>query len=148
MPEKLTDFRVFLTLVWRHLNLPDPTPIQLDIALYLQHGPRRKIIEAFRGVGKSWITAAYVVWRLRQNPNLKFMVLSASKDRADNFTTFCLRLINEIPILQCLIPRADQRCSKLSVRRWPRTGRPCAERHVERHLLADHGWTRRRDHQR
>ena len=114
MPEKLTDFRVFLTLVWRHLNLPDPTPIQLDIALYLQHGPRRKIIEAFRGVGKSWITAAYVVWRLRQNPNLKFMVLSASKDRADNFTTFCLRLINEIPILQCLIPRADQRCSKLS----------------------------------
>ena len=63
MPEKLTDFRVFLTLVWRHLNLPDPTPIQLDIALYLQHGPRRKIIEAFRGVGKSWITAAYVVWR-------------------------------------------------------------------------------------
>lgn len=105
MPEKLTDFRVFLTLVWRHLNLPDPTPIQLDIALYLQHGPRRKIIEAFRGVGKSWITAAYVVWRLRQNPNLKFMVLSASKDRADNFTTFCMRLINEIPILQCLIPR-------------------------------------------
>ena len=114
MPEKLIDFRVFLTLVWRHLNLPDPTPIQLDIALYLQHGPRRKIIEAFRGVGKSWITAAYVVWKLRQNPNLKFMVLSASKDRADNFTTFCLRLINEIPILQCLIPRADQRCSKLS----------------------------------
>ena len=114
MPEKLADFRVFLTLVWRHLNLPDPTPIQLDIALYLQHGPRRKIIEAFRGVGKSWITAAYVVWRLRQNPNLKFMVLSASKDRADNFTTFCMRLINEIPILQCLIPRADQRCSKLS----------------------------------
>lgn len=114
MPEKLADFRVFLTLVWRHLNLPDPTPIQLDIALYLQHGPRRKIIEAFRGVGKSWITAAYVVWKLRQNPNLKFMVLSASKDRADNFTTFCLRLINEIPILQCLIPRADQRCSKLS----------------------------------
>lgn len=114
MPEKLADFRVFLTLVWRHLNLPDPTPIQLDIALYLQHGPRRKIIEAFRGVGKSWITAAYVVWRLRRNPNLKFMVLSASKDRADNFTTFCMRLINEIPILQCLIPRADQRCSKLS----------------------------------
>ena len=114
MPEKLTDFRVFLTLVWRHLNLPDPTPIQLDIALYLQHGPRRKIIEAFRGVGKSWITAAYVVWRLRQNPNLKFMVLSASEDRPDNFTTFCLRLINEIPTLQCLIPRADQRCSKLS----------------------------------
>ena len=114
MPDKLLDFRMFLILVWRHLNLPDPTPIQLDIAHYLQHGPRRKVIEAFRGVGKSWITAAYVVWKLRQNPNLKFMVLSAGKDRADNFTTFCLRLIQEIPVLQCLIPRPEQRCSKVS----------------------------------
>lgn len=114
LPEKLRDFRVFLTLVWRHLGLPDPTPVQLSIAYYLQHGPRRKIIEAFRGVGKSWITAAYVVWKLRLEPNRKFMVLSASKDRADNFTTFCLRLIHEIPVLQCLIPQDSQRCSKLS----------------------------------
>lgn len=101
-------------MVWRHLNLPDPTPIQLDIARYLQAGPRRKLIEAFRGVGKSWIASAYVVWRLRMFPDRKFMILSASKDRADNFSTFTLRLIQEIPVLQCLIPRADQRCSKLS----------------------------------
>ena len=114
LPAQLQDFRVFLTMVWRFLGLPDPTPVQLDIAAYLQHGPRRKVIQAFRGVGKSWITAAYVVWRLRLNPNLKFMILSASKDRADNFTTFALRLINEVPVLQCLVPRADQRCSKLS----------------------------------
>ena len=114
LPEKLRDFRVFLTLVWRHIGLPDPTPVQLSIAYYLQHGPRRKIIEAFRGVGKSWITSAYVVWKLRLDPNRKFMVLSASKDRADNFTTFCLRLIQEIPVLQCLIPQDSQRCSKLS----------------------------------
>ena len=32
LPEKLRDFRVFLTLVWRHLGLPDPTPVQLSIA--------------------------------------------------------------------------------------------------------------------
>ncbi len=114
LPQQLKDFRVFLTMVWRFLGLPDPTPIQLDIAFYLQHGPRRKIIQAFRGVGKSWITAAYVVWKLRVEPDRKFMILSASKDRADNFTTFCLRLINELPALQCLIPRSDQRCSKLS----------------------------------
>lgn len=114
IPEKLKDFRTFLVMVWRHLNLPDPTPIQLDFAHYLQHGPRRSVNEAFRGMGKSWIAAAFVVWKLRSNPSLKFMILSASKDRADNFTTFCLRLITEIPVLQCLIPRADQRCSKLS----------------------------------
>lgn len=111
MPDKLRDFRTFLVMVWRHLNLPDPTPIQLDFANFLQHGPRRSVNEAFRGMGKSWIAAAFTVWKLRMDPNLKFMVLSASKDRADNFTTFCLRLINEIPLLQCLIPRSDQRCS-------------------------------------
>lgn len=114
IPEKLKDFRVFLHLVWKVLNLPNPTPVQLSIAQYLQHGPRRKIIEAFRGVGKSWITAAYVDWRLLLDPDVKIMVVSASKDRADNFTTFCLQLINDIPLLQHLMPRPDQRCSKLS----------------------------------
>lgn len=114
IPEKLKDFRVFLYMVWKHLGLPAPTPVQLSIAHYLQHGGRRKGIEAFRGVGKSWITAAYVVWKLRCDPNLKFMVLSASKDRADNFSHFCLKLIHEIPLLQCLIPRSDQRGSTIS----------------------------------
>lgn len=114
MPEQLADFRVFLTLVWRHLGLPDPTPIQLDIARYLQRGPRRKVVQAFRGVGKSWITAAYVVWRLRADPDLKFMIVSATKDRADNFTTFTLKLVNGIPLLRCLAPGPGQRCSKTS----------------------------------
>ena len=32
------DFRNFLYLAWKHLALPDPTPIQYDIAEYLQSG--------------------------------------------------------------------------------------------------------------
>lgn len=114
MPEPLLDFRKFLYLVWKHLNLPDPTPVQYDIALWLMHGPRRKIIQAFRGVGKSWITSAYVVWRLRVDPQLKFLVVSASKDRSDSFSTFTLRLIREMPILRCLIPSTTQRDSKIA----------------------------------
>lgn len=114
LPTELHDFRNFLYLVWKHLNLPDPTPVQYDIAYWLQHGPKRKVIEAFRGVGKSWITSAYVVWRLRINPQLKFLVVSASKERADAFSTFTLRLIREMPILQCLIPRTEQRESKVA----------------------------------
>ena len=114
LPEKLQDFRYFLILTWRHLNLPDPTPVQLEIAEYLQHGPRRKIIQAFRGVGKSWITSAYVVWKLRMDPQLKFLVVSASKDRADNFSTFTMRLITEMDILAPLRPDASQRNSKIS----------------------------------
>lgn len=49
-----SDFRYFLYLIWRHLNLPDPTPLQYDIANYLQIAPKRCVVEAFRGVGKSW----------------------------------------------------------------------------------------------
>lgn len=106
------DFRYFLVVVWRHVNLPDPTPAQLDIAEYMQHGSKRRVIEAFRGVGKSWMAAAYVLWLLRNDPQKKVMVVSASKTRADDFSQFCLRLIKEMPLLQCLEPdREEQRAA-------------------------------------
>lgn len=105
------DFRFFLVVVWRHLMLPDPTPVQLDIAHYMQEGPKRRIIEAFRGVGKSWMAAAYVLWLLRNDPQKKIMVVSASKTRADDFAQFCIRLIREMPLLQCLEPDRDEQRS-------------------------------------
>lgn len=118
----LRDFRNFLYLVWVFLweagaitaPKPDPTAVQYDIASYLQHGPRRKVIEAFRGVGKSWITSAYVCWRLLLNPNLNFLVVSASKDRSDQFSTFTKRLIFEFPPLAHLRPRDGQRMSNIA----------------------------------
>ena len=58
---KINDFRNFLYIAWKHLRLPEPTPIQYDIANYLQYGSQRQIISAFRGCGKSWITSAYVL---------------------------------------------------------------------------------------
>jgi len=112
--DPLTDFRKFLFVVWDHLNLPKPTDVQYDIAKYVQHGPKRSIIEAFRGVGKSWITSAYVVWLLYMNPQLNILVVSASKTRSDDFTTFTLRLLKEIPVLAHLIPSEDQRQSRIS----------------------------------
>ena len=101
-------------LVWKHLGLPDPTPVQYDLALFLQHGPKRSIIEAFRGVGKSWITSAFVCWLLLRDPQLKIMVVSASKARADDFSTFTKRLIAEMPMLQHLRAKAGQRDSNIS----------------------------------
>ena len=112
--DPLSDFRKFLFVIWKHLNLPDPTPVQYDIAYNLQHGDKRMIIEAFRGVGKSWVTSAYVVWLLYMNPQLNILVVSASKSRSDDFTTFTLRLINEIEVLAHLRPKPDQRQSKIS----------------------------------
>jgi hypothetical protein len=108
------DFRNFLFLAWKHLGLPPPTAVQYDIAQYLQHGPKRLIIEAFRGVGKSWITSAFVVWRLLCDPQLKFLVVSASKQRADDFSTFTKRIIHEMEILQHLKARSEQRDSNVA----------------------------------
>lgn len=114
MPEQLKDFRNFMYIVWKHLNLPDPTPVQYDMAEFIQNCPRRSIIEAFRGVGKSYITAAFVVHQLLLDPQKKFMVVSASKQRADDFSTFTQRLILELPMCQHLIATSEQRWSKIA----------------------------------
>ena len=110
----LADFRNFVFVLWKHLGLREPTGIQYDIAQFLQHGPRRRIIQAFRGIGKSWITAAFVLWRLCRNPNERILVVSANEDRAAQFTTFCRRLIDEAPFLRHLAPRKGQRDSTMS----------------------------------
>ena len=111
---ELKDFKNFLWMIWRHLLLPDPTPIQYDIADFMQNGPKRSVVEAFRGIGKSWICSAFVVHQLYLDPSKNILVVSASKTRSDDFSTFTLRLINEIPLLQHLRPKADQRFSKIA----------------------------------
>jgi len=108
------DFRNFLFLCWKHLSLPDPTPVQYDMASFIQHAPKRAVIQAFRGVGKSWICSAFVCWKLLNNPDLKFLVVSASKNRADDFSTFTKRLIGEMEVLKHLTPKDNQRGSNVS----------------------------------
>jgi hypothetical protein len=114
MDKRINNFKNFLYLCWKHLNLPEPTPIQYDIADYLQSSEKRLVIEAFRGVGKSWITSAFVCHQLLLNPQRNILVVSASKSRADDFSTFTQRLIGEMPILQHLVPKDNQRSSKVS----------------------------------
>ena len=48
------------------------------------------------------------------DPQKNILVVSASKTRADDFSTFTLRLIHEVPILQHLRPKEGQRMSKIS----------------------------------
>jgi len=114
VPSQLTDFRNFLYVTWKALGLPDPTDLQYDIADFMQHGPKRGVVMAFRGVGKSWICSAYVVHQLLLDPTKNFLVVSASKSRSDDFSTFTLRIINEIPVLRHLRPRDGQRFSKIA----------------------------------
>lgn len=115
------DFRKFLWLIWQNINLPDPTPLQYDIAQYLQHGPNKLCVEAFRGIGKSFITSAYALFELNRHPQHKIMVVSASKNRADNFVSFCQSLIQTVPELAYLKPTPNQRQSRLEFDVGPAT---------------------------
>jgi len=109
------DFKLFLQALWEQLDLPSPTRAQYSIADYLQHGPKRLQIQAFRGVGKSWITGAFVLWTLFKDKEKKIMIISASKERADNMSIFLQKLIIETPWLSHLKPKAeDSRWSRIS----------------------------------
>jgi len=109
------DFKLFLQALWQQLDLPSPTRAQYAIADYLQHGPKRLQIQAFRGVGKSWITGAFVLWTLFNDPEKKIMIISASKERADNMSIFLQKLIIETPWLVHLRPKSDDsRWSRIS----------------------------------
>ena len=109
------DFKLFLTALWDQLELPPPTRAQFAIADYLQFGPKRLQIQAFRGVGKSWITGAFVLWTLFKDSERKIMIISASKERADNMSIFLQKLIIETPWLSHLQPKSDEaRWSRIS----------------------------------
>jgi hypothetical protein len=109
------DFKLFLQALWQQLDLPSPTRAQYAIADYLQHGPKRLQIQAFRGVGKSWITGGFVLWTLFKDPERKIMIISASKERADNMSIFLQKLIIETPWLSHLRPKGDDsRWSRIS----------------------------------
>ena len=109
------DFKLFLQALWDQLDLPQPTRAQYAIADYLQSGPKRLQIQAFRGVGKSWITGAFVLWTLFKDPEKKIMIISASKERADNMSIFLQKLIIETQWLKHLQPKSDDaRWSRIS----------------------------------
>lgn len=108
-------FKNFLSVVWHELGLPAPTRAQYAIADYLQYGPKRLQVQAFRGIGKSYVTAAYVLWELFKDPNKKIMCISASKERADNNSIFLQKLILTIPWLKHMRPSSDEsRWSRIS----------------------------------
>ena len=111
-------FIKFLWFVWTHaLLLPEPTRVQIDIAQFLSGGPKRRFIQAFRGVGKSFITAAYVVWRLWNDPDLKVLVVSANEAFAAEIAAFIRQIIYSDAgegLWDHLRSRQDQRQSSLA----------------------------------
>lgn len=71
---------------------------------------REDIIEAFRGIGKSYVTSAFALWRLYRNPfPEKILVASASGSKAKEFISMTKTLLLTMDLFEHMRPRDDQR---------------------------------------
>jgi hypothetical protein len=106
----------FITLLMRELNMADaPTPVQLQICDYLENGPKRRVVGAFRGCGKSSLSAMYLLWKLYHNPDEKCLIVSASMSRAEAMTAWMLQTITRVPWLNHMEPDShDGRYSRIN----------------------------------
>ena len=115
LPEPLNEFVYFLAYCIRELGLADgPTKQQCSVAQWMQYGPDRQLTVAFRGLGKSILASLYACWRLRMDPDEKILVVSATSIKATDFTSYMLRCMSEIDILNCLIPGPNNRFSSVA----------------------------------
>lgn len=106
------DFRLFTHALWAYHQLDRVAPlddVDYDICHWLQHGPPRRGVLAFRGQGKSYKTNAYATWRLYLDPRLWVLLTSASLTKAKDSLHLCRQWIKTTPWLQHLSPRPDQR---------------------------------------
>lgn len=108
----VNNFPKFLAYVFSCIGLPAPTPMQLRIATKLGDPKNDKmVIEAPRGLGKSYITGVYVVWLLLRNPKEQILIVSATKGKAIEVAIFVRGLFNSVPILKHLDPKRSSRDS-------------------------------------
>jgi hypothetical protein len=113
LPVELRDFRNALWEIFDHLGLPEPTPLQYDMADFLQTPHPQKMLQGYRGIGKSLVATSHSVHeqRIRLDDvgytDLHTIFASAGKDFADEISTFAKRLIAEIPFYQCLMPAGE-----------------------------------------
>ena len=115
LPEPLNEFVYFLAYCIRELGLADgPTKQQCSVAQWMQHGPDRQLTVAFRGLGKSILASLYACWRLRMDADEKILVVSATSIKATDFTSYMLRCMSEIDILNCLVPGPTNRFSSVA----------------------------------
>lgn len=125
LKDPLNYYPNFLFKSWRTIGLPDPTPLQYDFAAYLSEGVlneigeaaargdigARKIMMAFRGASKSYVTTNYAVYRLRLNREEIVLAVSATSGFADGIATFAWQMVSNFDWLSDLKPRGDQRRS-------------------------------------
>jgi hypothetical protein len=104
--ELYDDFITFYKYAFAWLGLPEPTRAQLEMAKFVAdtNNPHRMLM-CLRGLAKSLTAQIYVVWRLLNDPDEHILVMSASANRAKNFTSFVKKLISLLPVTKHLTPR-------------------------------------------
>lgn len=108
------DFKNFLWKSWKSLGYVSPTPIQYDMADWLQYGPDKSITMAFRGVGKSFVAVDYGLWALYCDPDAEVLTVSATSRFAGNNARFAYSMIMGFDWLAHMKPGTNQRQSALA----------------------------------
>jgi len=104
------DLRFFVHELWRFHGLDKVAPLsdlEYDILHWLQNGPSRRGVIAFRGEGKSYQTNAFVAWRLLNDPELKVLLVSASQTKSRDNLRQIRTWIYHTPFLQHLRQTGD-----------------------------------------
>lgn len=108
------DFRNFLYHIFVDvLSLPEPDPMQYDIADYMQSasvskdGKYRQQIQSMRGCGKSVIAAVYCCWLWYCNPDIRILYLASSQDMADISAKMVKDILDASELLQPLRPQDE-----------------------------------------
>lgn len=103
-----SDFSFFLAELWRNTGLDRKHPLgelELDVADYVQNGPPKRGVLAFRFFGKSTIiTCAYAAWRLFSDPQTKIVVVSKSDGHAKKLIKLVREWIDTVWFLNHLNP--------------------------------------------
>ena len=99
-----SDFPFFLEQLWQAVNLPALAPHQKQIGAWLQHGPRRRGVRAFRGAAKTWCTIGYCLWRLFKDPNERILLVSKSEKHSKDSLYMARKWIGTVPFLQHMVP--------------------------------------------
>ena len=98
------NFKPFIFDVMTGLMGFECTDIQLDIAEFLEFGPKERMIQAQRGQAKTTITAAYAVWRLIHEPSARILIVSAGGTQATEIANWVIQIIQNMDELECLRP--------------------------------------------
>jgi hypothetical protein len=98
-----SEFEDFADLGMRYLGFT-LSPMQRDIARYMQYGPRKSMVQAQRGEAKSTLAALYAVWTLIHDQSARVLIVSAGEDQASDVATLVIRVIEQWHILCWLRP--------------------------------------------